>query len=123
MEKYKFEFSQLHKALVLKTAQQNLAKTIYSFKLMTYRRTYQDLIGYNPLMKNVYYEYEKKKKNDPQPRIQDSSMVKYWSCLMNHLMLNQVSLGYFEWSAGISPEMKLWDEKLRFTLGRMQGGY
>ncbi|AIQ94730.1 hypothetical protein EW14_0710 [Prochlorococcus sp. MIT 0604] len=29
-----------------------------------------------------------------------------------------------EWSTGSpTPEMKLWDEKLRFTLGRMQGGY
>ena len=93
---------------------------------MTYGRTYQDLINYNPLMKNVYYEYEKKKKNDPQPpRFRTHQLVKI-PVLFDEPPDAQPRFRWVtsEWSTGSpTPEMKLWDEKLRFTLGRIQGGY
>ena len=70
-----------------------------------YSRTYQDLVNYNPLMKNTYYELVKipviyDEPPDAQPRFR-------W----------QTSNWYF---GEPEPHMQKWDEKLRFTLGRMQ---
>ena len=91
-----------------------------------YERTYADLVRQNPLMKNTYYEYEQTKDSDPQPpRIRTHQLIK----IPNFYDESPNAQPRFrwvtsEWSTGSpTPEMKLWDEKLRFTLGRMQGSY
>ena len=93
---------------------------------MTYGRTYQDLINYNPLMKNVYYEYEKKKKNDPQPpRFRTHQLVKI-PVLFDEPPDAQPKFRWMtsNWYVGEpEPHMKEWDERLRSTLNRMQGMY
>ena len=44
---------------------------------MYQNRTYQDLLNYNPLMKNTYFEVEKTRKDDPQPpRFRTHQLVK-----------------------------------------------
>ena len=93
---------------------------------MYQNRTYQDLVQYNPLKKNTYYELEKQRKDDPQtPRMRTHQLIK-------------IPVAYDEppdaqprfrwltskWYFGEpEPHMKKWDEKLRATLGRVQGGY
>ena len=86
-------------------------------------RTYQDLLNYNPLMKNTYYEVEKTKKNDTQPpRIRTHQLVKI-PVVYDESPDSQPRFRWMtsNWYFG-QPEshMKVWDERLRHTLGRMQ---
>jgi len=93
---------------------------------MNYTRTYQDLVNYNPLMKNIYFEYEPQKKDDPlPPRFRTHHLTKI-PVLMDEPPDAQPRFRWMTsaWTTGSpTPDMKPWDEKLRATLGRVQGGY
>ena len=86
-------------------------------------RTYQDLLNYNPLMKNTYYEVEKLKKNDTHPpRIRTHQLVKI-TVVYDESPDSQPRFRWMtsNWYFGNpEPHMKVWDERLRHTLGRMQ---
>ena len=89
-----------------------------------YNRTYSDLLNYNPLMKNTYYEVEKTRKNDPQPpRIRTHQLVKI-PVVFDEPPNAQPRFSWItsEWMFGEpDPTMKPWNEKYRSALGRMQG--
>ena len=91
-----------------------------------YNRTHMDLMRQNPLMKNTYYELEKTKINDPQPpRIRTHQLVKI-PIIYDEPPNSQPRFRWqtSNWYFGEpEPHMKEWDEKLRATLGRVQGGY
>ena len=91
-----------------------------------YNRTHMDLMRQNPLMKNTYYELEKTKINDPQPpRIRTHQLVKI-PVIYDEPPNSQPRFRWMtsQWYFGEpEPHMKEWDEKLRATLGRVQGGY
>ena len=84
---------------------------------------YQDLLNYNPLMKNTYYEVEKLKKNDTHPpRIRTHQLVKI-PVVYDESPDSQPRFRWMtsNWYFGNpEPHMKVWDERLRHTLGRMQ---
>ena len=86
-------------------------------------RTYQDLLNYNPLMKNTYFEVEKTRKDDPQPpRIRTHQLVKI-PVLMDEPPDAQPRFRWMtsNWYFGEpEPHMKEWNEGLRTTLGRIQ---
>ena len=93
-----------------------------------FERNNFDLINQNPLMKNVYYEYEKPDKNYPSalpPRIRTHQLVRV------PIMYDepQNSQPKFRWLTSNfyqgepEPRMKEWDERYRSTLNRMQGMY
>ena len=86
-------------------------------------RNHQDLMNWNPLMKNTYYEMEKTKKGDIQPpRIRTHQLVKI-PVMYDESPDAQPRFRWMtsNWYFGeIQPHMKPWDEKLIYTLGRMQ---
>tara|TARA_A100000164_G_C21367471_1_gene522583 strand:- start:188 stop:472 length:285 start_codon:yes stop_codon:yes gene_type:complete len=93
-----------------------------------FERNNFDLINQNPLMKNVYYEYEKPDNNYPSalpPRIRTHQLVRV------PIMYDepQNSQPKFRWLTSNfyqgepEPRMKEWDERYRSTLNRMQGMY
>jgi len=93
-----------------------------------YSRNYTDLLRQNPLMKNVYYEYEKEdgKYNNPlPPRIRTHQMVSV-PIMYDTPPDAQPKFRWMtsNWYVG-EPElhMKEWSETLRSTLNRMQGMY
>ena len=93
-----------------------------------FERNNFDLINQNPLMKNVYYEYEIPDNNYPlalPPRIRTHQLVRV------PIMYDepQNSQPKFRWLTSNfyqgepEPRMKEWDERYRSTLNRMQGMY
>jgi hypothetical protein len=93
-----------------------------------YERNNFDLINQNPLMKNVYYEYEKPDKNYPSalpPRIRTHQLMRvpimYDEPESAQPKFRWVSSNWFHGEP--EPRMKEWDERYRSTLNRMQGMY
>jgi len=93
-----------------------------------YERNNFDLINQNPLMKNVYYEYEKPDNNYQSalpPRIRTHQLVRvpimYDEPQNSQPKFRWVTSNWYEGEP--EPRMKEWDEGLRSTLNRMQGMY
>jgi len=93
-----------------------------------FERNYTDLLRQNPLMKNIYYEYEKEDghyDNPLPPRIRTHQMVSI------PIMYDQPPNAQpkFRWMTSNwfvgehEPHMKEWDERYRSNLNRMQGMY
>ena len=86
---------------------------------MYQNRTYQDLLNYNPLMKNTYFEVEKTRKDDPQPpRIRTHQLVKI-PVIMDEPPDAQPRFRWMtsNWYFGEpEPHMKEWHEGLRTTV-------
>ena len=93
-----------------------------------FSRNYTDILRQNPLMKNVYYEYEKEdgKYNNPlPPRIRTHQMVRV-PIMYDEPPDAQPKFRWMtsSWYTGEpEPHMKEWDERYRSTLNRMQGMY
>ena len=91
-----------------------------------FERNNFDLINQNPLMKNIYYEYEKEDgqyDNPLPPRIRTHQMVRV-PIMYDEPPNAQPKFRWMtsQWHYGNpTPEMKPWNEKYRSALGRMQG--
>ena len=93
-----------------------------------FERNNFDLINQNPLMKNVYYEYEKPDKNYPSalpPRIRTHQLVRvpimYDEPRNSQPKFRWLTSNFYQGEP--EPRMKEWDERYRSTLNRMQGMY
>ena len=93
-----------------------------------FERNYTDIIRQNPLMKEIFYEYEKddEKYNNPlPPRIRTHQLVRV-PIMYDEPPDAQPKFRWMtsNWFAGEpEPHMKEWSEKYRSTLNRMQGMY
>ena len=93
-----------------------------------FERNNFDLINQNPLMKNVYYEYEKPDNNYPSalpPRIRTHQLVRvpimYDEPRNSQPKFRWLTSNFYQGEP--EPRMKEWDERYRSTLNRMQGMY
>ena len=93
-----------------------------------YERNNFDLINQNPLMKNVYYEYEKPDNNYPSalpPRIRTHQLVRvpimYDEPPDAQPKFRWLTSNWYEGEP--EPRMREWNEVYRSALNRMQGMY
>ena len=93
-----------------------------------FERNNFDLINQNPLMKNVYYEYEKPDNNYPSalpPRIRTHQLVRvpimYDEPQNSQPKFRWVTSNWYEGEP--EPRMREWNEVYRSALNRMQGMY
>ena len=93
-----------------------------------YERNAFDVKNQNPLMKNIYYEYEKENEqyNNPlPPRIRTHQLVRvpimYDEPDNAQPKFRWLTSNWYEGEP--EPRMKEWDERYRSTLNRMQGMY
>ena len=93
-----------------------------------FERNNFDLINQNPLMKNVYYEYEKPDNNYPSalpPRIRTHQLVRV-PIMYDEPQNSQPKFRWLtsNWYEGEpEPRMREWNEVYRSALNRMQGMY
>ena len=93
-----------------------------------FERNNFDLINQNPLMKNVYYEYEKPDNNYPSalpPRIRTHQLVRV-PIMYDEPQNSQPKFRWLtsNWYEGEpEPRMREWSERYRSALNRMQGMY
>ena len=93
-----------------------------------YERNNFDLINQNPLMKNVYYEYEKPDNNYPSalpPRIRTHQLVRV-PIMYDEPQNSQPKFRWLtsNWYEGEpEPRMREWNERYRSALNQMQGTY
>ena len=93
-----------------------------------FERNNFDLINQNPLMKNVYYEYEKPDNNYPSalpPRIRTHQLVRvpimYDEPPDAQPKFRWLTSNWYEGEP--EPRMREWNEVYRSALNRMQGMY
>jgi len=94
-----------------------------------YQRTYTDLVRTNPLMNNLYYEYEHRSKLEKPtgqpPRMRTWKLIK----IPNMFDEDPMSQPRFRWVSSEwhhgkhTDEMKEWNVGLISVLNRMQGAY
>ena len=93
-----------------------------------FERSYTDILRQNPLMKNIYYEYEKpdRQYNNPlPPRIRTHQLIRV-PIMYDEPESAQPKFRWMtsNWYVGEpEPHMKEWDERYRSDLNRMQGMY
>ena len=93
-----------------------------------FERNNFDLINQNPLMKNVYYEYEKPDNNYPSalpPRIRTHQLVRvpimYDEPPDAQPKFRWLTSNWYEGEP--EPRMREWNERYRSALNQMQGMY